>query len=294
MRFLFLFCALLSGPIFAEDSPGSAAQVVREVHLKKDPSDDAPSLGRLPKGTILTLRGDRRNGFAEVSVELETGSIDGWVRIDSLNKRARGEDVDDGSSERIRIQEGEEEVDVPRPRSRIAIPKDEGLLLRRDSSFFYGVQVGGAFAITQSASTDYFGIGLVGGAHLGFYIDRNLPMRVEVSYLQQNGAAQDGTFIDLGFIDTALSASYVIDRVELFGAIGYAYGISTSDIADTSVTFESPSDLSTVFAGGGVGYAFPIGEVTDLAIRARYMFGFLQTPVAFQSITLQFYFQFRG
>lgn len=290
-RILVLF-VLFALPSLAEDTRGSAASTVREVVLKKEPSEDAPSLGRLPKGTILTLKGERRNGFAQVDVELESGTADGWVRIDALNRRARGEDVDEGSSGKLRITE-EEESGETRPRSKIVVPKDEAVLLRRESSFFYGLQAGGNFAIIQSDATDYMGIGLVGGAHLGFYLDRAFPARLEVGYLQMAGTSVDDFPLNFGFIDTSVSVGYLIDRFELFGSFSYALAVSSSEVP-ADIKFGEVSELSSLYGGGGLGYTFPMGEVSDLAIRLRYMLSFLQQPVALQGISLQFYFQLRG
>lgn len=291
--FSFLLAALLSCPGYAEDNSGSAAQVVREVHLKKDPSEDAPSLGRLPRGTILTLKGDRRNGFAEVGVELEQGSVEGWIRIDALNRRARGEDVEE-ESDSVRIEEEEEDAE-PRPRrkKKIAVPQDEGLLLRRDSSFFYGLQAGGNFGILASETTDYMGPGFMAGAHIGFFLDRNIPLRFEVGYLSLSGTAEDDTQISIGFLESSVAFSYFIEQFELFGALSYAYGMNVSNLPTDLLSFEA-ADFSKLFGGGGIGYQFSLGEVTDLTLRARYMISFGQDPVMFQTFALQFYFSFRG
>src|SRR4051794_32618338 len=121
---LLLFVTLLS-PVAAraEEKSGTAAQLKREVSLRKEPSASAPSAGRLPKGTILTLQGQEKNGFVAVDVELEDGSVEGWIPRDALNQipdeddNKRKKDDDDGDDD--------EPVAIRRPR-KVVIPKDEG------------------------------------------------------------------------------------------------------------------------------------------------------------------------
>ncbi len=292
-HFVILLLCLVVFPSFAEESTGSAAQLVRESVLKKDPNNDASSLGRLPKGTIMTLKGEQQNGFVEVEVELEEGSIQGWVLQKDINRRARGEDVEEAGDEKFQVDEGDEKVKRIRPRGKISVPKDEGLLLKRDSSFFYGVQAGGSYGILQSTSTDYMGIGITAGGHLGFFLDRAVPMRLEVGFTQLAGTSNQDVGITIGCVDAAASISYMIDRFELFGTLSFLYATGVSNLPK-DINIAAAADLSNGYGGGGIGYVFPVGEVTDMAIRARYLISFGADPLANQLIALQFFFSFRG
>lgn len=281
-------------PSLAEQGNGSAAQLVRESALKKDPDSEAASLGRLPKGTILTLKGEQQNGYVDVEVELEEGtSIDGWILQKDLNRRARGEDADEESDDKLRIDEGEEKVKKIRPRSKIKVPKDESLLLHRESTFFYGIQAGLNYGILQSPTTDYVGMGFLAGAHLGFYLDKSVPIRFELGYKQAAGASDQDVVITVGYFDMSSSVGYLLDRFEFFGTLSFLYGASNSDLP-TDVSIQTTSDFSSLYGGGGVGYTFPVGDVTDLSVRARYLISFKADPLANQLFALMFYFSFRG
>ena len=175
-----------STPAYPEGKAGSAAQIVKRTDLRKRPADDSPSLGRIPKGTIVTLTGERQNGFVAVEVELEEGSIEGWLPKDTLNKAARNElpPVEgDEAAEKLPVRrrsdvepdEEDEEVLI-RPRSRMRVPKDEGLLLRRDPLFIYGLQVTGGLSmqVPDYTTEEYMGPAFGAGAHvcLGQHIAR--------------------------------------------------------------------------------------------------------------------------
>jgi len=281
-------------PAFGEQGSGSAAQLIRESTLKKDPDSEAASLGRLPKGTIMTLRGDQQNGYVDVEVELEEGtSIDGWVLQKDLNRRARGEDAEEEGDEKLRVEDGEEKVKRIRPRSKIKVPTDESLLLHREATFFYGIQLGLNYGILQSPTTDYLGIGYIAGAHLGFFLDKSIPLRFELGYKQAAGASDTDVVIQVGYFDMSSSIGYLIDRFEFFGTISFLYGASNSDLP-TDIVIDTTGDFSSLYGGGGIGYTFPIGEVTDLTARARYLISFNADPLANQMFAIMLYFSFRG
>jgi len=294
VRSFLILLAILTWPLSLHaESSGSAAQLLRESALKKDPDSEAATLGRLPKGTILMLKGEQQNGFVEVEVELEEGaSVQGWILQKDLNRRARGEDVEEEGDDKIEVDDGEEKVRKIRPRSKIKVPKDEGLLLRRDSSFFYGLQASGHYGILQSPDSDYVGMGFSVGGHLGLFLDQSIPMRFELGYTQLGGST-DVDSIAIGFFDASVSVGYLIERFELFGTLAYFYGSNNSNLPP-DIVIEETSDFSSPYGGGGIGYTFPVGEVTDMAVRLRYMLSFIPDPLTNQVISLTFYFSFRG
>lgn len=281
---------------------------MKRTDLRKRPADDSPSLGRIPKGTIVTLTGERQNGFVAVEVELEEGSIEGWLPKDTLNKAARNElpPVEgDEASEKLPVRrrsdvepdEEDEEVLI-RPRSRMRVPKDEGLLLRRDPLFIYGLQVTGGLSmqVPDYTTEEYMGPAFGAGAHAGYFLTRNLPVRAEVGYLLQSSSDSTGNSISIGFLEFAGSVSYMIDEFEIFGGAQYLYGLSFGEAAPPALNklIVGPEDFSSIYIMGGLGYRIPVSDVTSLNLRGRYSFSFLRAPIGFSLFTLQAFLEFRG
>ncbi len=144
----------------------------------------------LPRGAIVTLTGEKEQGFAKVEVEVAEKIVEGWISINVLDKRVQrqiaeeGEGTDaegadtttaspskaekvekdstDTTTEKLdtpeKTDKGEkpqtEEIQpvetVPKPIHKGGVPKDEKILLQREPSFFYGAQVGGGFSIISS------------------------------------------------------------------------------------------------------------------------------------------------
>lgn len=262
----------------------------------------------------MTLGGEVKEGYASVEVELEDGTVEGWVPREVLNRSAReslpedsrkdvdeeeDEDVPPKPNRRRSDEPDDDEAVVTRPRSRLRVPKDEGLLLRRESTFFYGIQAQGGLSMLQTdVSTNVLsGISFGGGAHIGYYVSNNIVLRLEAGYLLTNGSDPDGTIIpiSIGFLDSALSVSYYIDNFELYAGVGYLFGISISDLpAGLKTSIAGASDLSTAIGEGGAGYRIPISDVTGLVIRARYTFGFIRSPVGVSVIQGMAFLEFRG
>src|SRR3954447_23096999 len=78
----------------AELRSGDAIELSRDTDLRRAPDRRSPSLGRLPKGTIATFQGEDKEGYLEVEVELESGSISGWISRTAISPSARGEDAE--------------------------------------------------------------------------------------------------------------------------------------------------------------------------------------------------------
>jgi hypothetical protein len=311
-----------------ETKTGTAVQLSRDTDLRKEPSDDAGSYGVLPSGTVMTLRGQREGDYLAVKVELEDGAIEGWVKREAISRESfdEGDEAPPPPPKKVtRIRrDGEEETgpDEPRlrPRSRIRIPKDEGLLLHRDTTFFYGLHANGSLAIMQdSGGNVYLGPGFSGGAHVGIFLADNIPIRVDVSYTFLSGSLQGSgstsstgtgtsgtsgtggssgistgvTAISFGFLDAGLTGQYNIDNFELFGTVQYSYGLGVSNLPNT-ITIGTAADLSSLWIFGGAGYRIPLNDQTDLSIQARYGVSFLRSPVGFQTISLGVGIDFKG
>ncbi len=261
-------------------------------------------LGRIPKGTVVRYQGRAKNGFVEVEVELVQGSVTGWLPVSAAPKRfqdespSAGDDEDEDGKSLRRSDDTEENEQTYRPLRRVKVPSDEGILLRREPSFFYGIQAGGGGAMLDAGvvSADYFvGPAVWAGGHVGYFLSRAIPVRFELNYNLQSGAepTQKIAPISIGFVHVGASISYLLEQFELFGGLSYGMGISVSDI-DPKIKIAGPQDFSSVFFNVGAGYIFPLSDITNLAVRLRYDVSFNRAPVGFQSVSGMIYLEFRG
>jgi hypothetical protein len=255
--------------------------------MKEDASDSSASIGRLPKGTMVTIQGERQGNYIPILVELEDGGkLEGWIPADALES-SEGE-VDDGSphkSKRLRPK-------------RIQIPEDEKLLLKRERSFMYGIFGGGTMAFITSVVTQpvYSGFGFVGGGEVGLFVGDNLPIRVELGISQYNGtASQDPLNLNFGFnfLDLNVVPTYYLGSFEGFLGLGYSFGLGVNQIP-SQIQLVSARDLSTLSGQGGVGYHFSIGYQSDLLVRLRYQALFARSPFVFQAVCLIVALEFQG
>ncbi len=244
----------------------------------------------------------------EVEVELVQGSVTGWLPMAVVPKRFR----DDAGGGKTGSKDGpDEEAGVsrrnddpadsePQLRSnrRVKVPTDEGILLRREPTFFYGVQAGGGLAILDAGvvSANFFqGPAVYAGGHVGYFLSRAIPVRLEIQYNLMSGTEPTGKIapINVGFLQTGLAISYLVDQFEIYGGISYGFGISVSNI-DPKIKINSPMDFSSLYFGGGLGFSIPLSEISNLILRARYDISASSTPVGFQSISGLIYLEFRG
>ena len=283
---------------------GDVGEVLRETDLRVGPSDRSESLGRLPSGTIVLLKGRREAGFWLVEVELEDGALEGWLTENSVNRSGTPkvsqpprEASPNSPSNGVSADRDTGRKGQFRPRRKVRVPKDEGLLLRREKSFFYGLHARGNFNILETDTDDfyYLGLGFTVGAHLGFYWIRNLPLRLEAAYTISSGvAAENDVLLQIGFFDLSAQIQYpIINRLELFGGVQYSNGISINDIP-TTINIAAPADLSSIYLFVGGGYRIPSGDFLDFIIRARYSISFLRAPIGIQSFGVGVSIEFSG
>ncbi len=289
------------GHLRAADKALFATQ--RPADLRKEAEENAPLLGRVPKGTVVRYQGKSKNGFVQVEVELVQGSVAGWLPVMAAPKRFQEEstavvDAEDSQDKLRRSDDTEESEVTSRPSRRVKVPSDEGILLRREPTFFYGVQAGGGAALLDAGvvSADYFvGPSLFGGGHVGYFLSRAIPVRFELNYNLEAGSEPTRKIapISVGFVHAGVSISYLLEQFEMFGGLSYGIGISVSDI-DPKIKVAGPQDFSSVFFNAGAGYIFNLNDITNLALRLRYDFSFNRAPVGFQSIAGLIYLEFRG
>lgn len=275
----------------AEPASGLIAEVLEDSELLKDANGTAESYGLLPKGTLVRVTGDTDGPFIPIEVELEQGSVEGWVQKGQLNLEEQKREAE-AEAEAEAAGEEVPRKKVTRPtkkraallRSRKRVPKDEGLLLRRAPSFFYGLNAGSGFSLVRAVDGNVFqGIGFTGGAHVGIFVGREFPLRFDLGYTYLNMVDGTGFPVGFGFLDIGVSGAYNVNDIELFGRVHYAFGMSVTDLPGTLANeFDSVSQLGSIWLGAGAGYRFAISDVTHLTVRGSYSLSLIQAPFFYQ------------
>lgn len=234
-------------------------------------------------------------------MELERGTLEGWIRSDllGLEEQDREKEARAAEKQKKAISEKAPLEEVPTTTAkkgrRRRIPQDESLLFRRTPSFFYGVEAGPTFSIINAIGNSFSGIGVVAGADAGFYLGDDLPLRIEILYNLLSGVDGSGNQVSFGFLDIGASLAYHLNSFEFYGRLSYGLGISVSNLPGSlGSSFTSVTDLSSVWAGAGVGYRFTVSAMTKITARLNYSLSFLQSPFSFQTIGLIFLFDLQG
>ena len=281
--FSFLQAGLAESPYKYE------ARVKKEAHIRMEPSLAAQSLGRLPEGSMVLVSGEERDGYLAVKVELEDNTTkQGWMLSSALSYDLPGDNVNVGSA---RVQrkfpkeptEPETSGEVLRPGRRLRIPKDEGLLLRRQPTFFYGMHLGSNYSFITSTSNYYTDPGYAVGAQVGMYLASVIPVRIQMGYGVVRGTASNGSGFDLGFFDTAVHAAYLMGPGEFSLGLLYAYGASVSTLP-TEIKIQIPADLSSLYICAGAGYGFFLSELAKATLRLTARYSLQQLPLAIQVV----------
>jgi len=293
MRTSFIFILAFSLSLHAADLPaGGAARVLRTTRLRGAASGMSKSFGKIPRDTIVLIKGEEKDGFVPVQVELEDDeTIEGWVAVDALTTRSKEvtkEEIETGEGRQLAEDEKNEK------KLRIRIPRDEGILFGRTPSFYYGLQVGPHFDVLDPEIGDRAsGIGLSAGALVGVFLSPEFPVRAEFGYTMLNGSGEQVSSVGtvstskttLGFLNAALIGAFRFDRFEIHVGGEYAYGVSLSDLPGSQQA-KSADELSSGYILGGLGYFAPIGEVTSLSLQFRYSYSLTHGPLRFHQFSL--------
>jgi len=231
-------------------------------------------------------------------VELEDGVVQGWVAEDALADVSKGESRKEKAEADPDEEERTDHVPVERVRSsnKLRVPKDEGLLLHRDLSFLYGVQIVPELDIlTTDIDTDaYFGMGYTAGVLVGYFTNQNLILQVEGNYGVVKGVGNtNGKELQFGFFEMNFQVRYLMERIELFGGVQYSLGISLNDVPP-ELGLSAASDMSSLYLLGGAGYRTPLNDVVTLSIRLRAGMSFRQAPVSIIRAGLSLGLEFGG
>ncbi len=282
---LVILLSLIALPLFAESSRGvEKGELSRETTLKKYPTLDAPSLGRLPKGTIVEFSGEEENSFAEAEVELANGTVlNGWVEITSIKGR-----------------ESEKVKEAPKPvkkSKKLIVPKDEGVLLKREQSFYYGASLGGNYSMLGyvDAEESFSGMSFNGEVHAGLYFNSYSRAQLNIGYYRAEGKDSQGSSAGFGFLDISLEGQLIVEEhMLIYGGLGYLNGIGITSAPSTFTLLESAADVTTMSGLIGVGYRSPINDVSSIGIKGTYLFGFKRDPIGVQGFLLSAFLDFEG
>lgn len=242
------------------------------------------------------MKGEQKDRFFRIEVELEDGTVQGWVSEDALSEASKGNEKAEAPKGTAKEEEEEEPATRVRPSNRLRVPKDEGLLLRRELSFLYGVQLVPELDIMQTdIDTDvYMGMGYTAGVLVGYFVNPSLILQVEGNYGVVRGVGNtNGQELVFGFFEMNFQVRYLIERIELFGGAQYSIGLSVNDVPP-ALGLTAASDLSSLYALAGLGYRAPLTEVLTLAIRLRGGLSFMQAPVSIIRIGLSASLEFGG
>jgi hypothetical protein len=163
-----------------EFSGGSAAELAVGTLFLRGAQKDAEVIGRLPKGTVLTLLGESEGGWVKVEVELINGVEQGWVE-ESAIKGSEQQEIDDNQSR--------PKTKKKKNKKKTQLPEDELAVIKREPSFSYGVYAGGNYGILSPAYEEVAlqGIGGQAGAFISWYLSRDYSLGVELGVTQLNG-----------------------------------------------------------------------------------------------------------
>lgn len=277
---------------FAEEfSGGNAAELATEAKLLRGPQDDAEAIGRLPKGTVLTLLGENKGRWVKVEVELVDGVEQGWIEQKAI-KSSFSEDNEE--SGQLGSKKGR------KTKKRRRLPEDEIAVLKREAAFNYGVYGGVNYGILASAyeAPLYQGLGVQGGGFFGYFLTPEITLGAEVGFTQLSGSqaqTANSSLVKSGtarLLDIAGVFEYFYRSFRFFGAVQYSMGIA---LADFPVNLPpNASDVSGLWVKAGVGYSLALTDVVNLVAKGFYGFSFNRTHIGFQNFGISAYLEFKG
>lgn len=293
-----------SVPVLAADSSLIQLKIIRQVELKKGPSQDSDSVGIVPVNTLAQDRKAKVGNYRRIGVELQNGDmVEGWVPADSLKTQKRSTASDENSgdpSTETPANNDKDSTQPPPPKNgKVIVPADEAMVIQRSPTFFYGVQGGVNLGIIQASTNQafYYGYGFVGGGYIGIFLDKDVPIRFELNVTQANATANISTgTANLGFnyMEFGLVPAYRFSNFEIFGGITYSLGIGIGYVPPSISLPDGATDMSSIGGELGVGYRMALNTDFFLAIRGRFLMNFLRTPFAVQSAGLLLALEFQG
>lgn len=274
-----------------EFAGGNAAELATEAKLLRGPQGDSQAIGRLPKGTILTLMGESKGRWVKVEVELVDGVEQGWIEQKAI-KVSSVEDVEESGPSGAKI--------LKRIKKKKRLPDDEIAVLKREAAFNYGIYGGVNYGILASAyeAPLYQGLGVQGGGFFGYFLSPEMTLGAEFGFTQLSGSqAQTGNSNSVKsgtarLLDIAGVFEYFYRSFRFFGAVQYSLGIALADFPVNQPP--NASDVSGLWIKAGVGYSLALTDVANLVAKAFYGVSFNRTNIGFQNFGVSAYLEFKG
>jgi hypothetical protein len=259
---------------FAQKS-GEVARAISEIKLYSGPSSTTPVIGRIERGTLVTCKGEIREKFIWVSLELETGWVDGWVEEAGLDF---GETPQAGNEPPATASK------TPMPER--GFPRDEKVLLRRERHFFYNIEVGGNFGIfSTSDNANFQGPGLIFGGGSGFFVTNVVSVSAHGSYHWVNGTG-DNYDLNFGFLEAMARLTLQLSLLQVWAGGGYAIGLNVPESINPVLNVQTANDFSSPAFAVGAAFFPRLHEIARTGIGIQYRFHLYNTPLSVQSISV--------
>lgn len=239
----------------------------------------------------MTVLDESKGGFVRVEVELIDGVEQGWVDEKSIKDSALEAEENKNLSQKKN----------KRRKKKRRLPEDEMALLRRDSTFTYGLYLGGNYGVlaaTDSASSLYQGIGGQGGGFWRYFIAPDMTLGADVGVTQIQGATAINQNTNTSLVGSArlldITAvyEYLYQEFLFFGAIQYSLGMSLADFPKEDPY--SVSDIGGLWIKGGAGYSINLNEVVSLVGKGFIGYAFNRNYIGFTTFGLSAYLEFKG
>ena len=272
-------------------------KIRRETELRKEPYPDSESLGVLPTKSLVTLTGEEKGNYVEVEVELEEGSLVGWIDSKIVKTIKPEEDSSPLQSDEPKVIKARKSK---KKKKTIPVPSDEGILLRRNPTFSYGALVGVHYSmiLVSESNQDVVGTGFTGGATLSFLMDPSFRIRTELAYTTQSGFNTNDRLLSFTFADLSVAGELFLgDSFFVFGGFQYSFGLGfdNTEGVTPSDKITTASDVSGIWGQGGLGYRFSAGDFSFLSIRLRYQGALAtSTEVGFHAFGGQLVWEIEG
>lgn len=261
--------------------------------MLRGPQEDAEAIGRLPKGTILTILGESKGRWVKVEVELVDGVEQGWIEQKTIKANSFEEIEETGPST---SKKGKKQ------RKRKRLPDDEIAVLKRESTFNYGIYGGVNYGILDLVDTPevplYQGLGVQGGGFFGYFLNPEMTLGAEVGFTQLSGSqaqASGSSVVKSGtarLLDIAGVFEYFYRSFRFFGSLQYSMGIGLADFPTGKPP--SSSSMSGLWVKAGMGYSFKLTDVVNFVAKGFYGYSFNRYYLGFQNFGLSAYLEFKG
>lgn len=308
-----LLQGVLGSTLKAEDAneTGNPSQRLREgdlielaeaAPLLADSNPEAEVIQELSKGTLVSIVSMGKGSYLRVSLEAPEGTLTGWIPKSVIKESSSS--ASSGEPNLSESSSGEGQGAAPKRKSRLKkkrktknpVPTDESAVLRREPSFAYGFYGGANYNVITHIFGDlnFNGIGFLGGGNFKFFVNRDMLLGIDVSYLRVQGSDPNGLLAGFGILDTTAILEGQFGGVRLFAGAGYGLGIGISNLPLLFNTVTKSSDISSIWGKVGGGYAFAVSEISFVVLKFHYGISLTREPVGFHTFAITTTLEFQG